>query len=57
VFTRVDSQSFVSALRMWTDENTLKGDILQPVISSNTSKSVCVILTTFLKPSPTSTLK
>jgi hypothetical protein len=41
------------ALRMWTSENTVKLDN----ICSNTSKSVGVILTIFLKPSPSSTFK
>jgi hypothetical protein len=44
-------------LRMWTSENTLRLDILQPVICKNTSKSVGVILTKFLKPTPSFTCK
>jgi hypothetical protein len=44
-------------LRMWTSENKLKLDILQPFICSNTSKSVDVILTKFLKSAPSSVFK
>jgi hypothetical protein len=41
----------------WTSANTFKRDILQPIICSNTSKSVGVILAKFLKPAPSSTFK
>jgi hypothetical protein len=37
--------------------STLQLDILQPVIHSNTSTSVGVILITFLKPAPSSAFK
>jgi hypothetical protein len=44
-------------LRMWTSENTLKRDILQPLICGNISKSTGIVLAKFLKSAPSSTFR